>query len=58
MQLIAVTVHNIPEGMAIGLMFGMAYENSNVAWQPIDKVVELSTEPHMKVVYEKLIELT
>lgn len=31
-------------------------ENSNVAWQPIDKVVELSTEPHMKVVYEKLIQ--
>ena len=31
-------------------------ENSNVAWQDINKVVELSTEPHMKVVYKKLID--
>lgn len=31
-------------------------ENSNVAWQPIDKVVELTTENHMKPVYEKLIQ--
>lgn len=31
-------------------------ENSNVAWQDIDKVVDLSTEPHMKVVYKKLVE--
>lgn len=31
-------------------------ENSNVAWQNIEDVVELSTEPHMKSVYAKLIE--
>lgn len=31
MMFLAMTLHNIPEGMAIGLMFGMAYENSNVA---------------------------
>lgn len=30
-------------------------ENSNVAWQDIDKVVELSAEPHMKNVYQKMI---
>lgn len=30
-------------------------ENSNVAWQPIDEAVNLSTEPHMKPVYQKLI---
>ncbi len=30
-------------------------ENSNVAWQPIDKAVELSSEPHMKPVYQKLV---
>ncbi len=29
-------------------------ENSNVAWQPIDKAIELSTEPHMKPIYQKL----
>ncbi len=31
-------------------------ENSNIAWQDINKVVELSTEPHMKMVYKKIIE--
>lgn len=31
-------------------------ENSNVAWQDIDKAVELSTEPHMKPVYTKIID--
>lgn len=31
-------------------------ENSNVKWQDINKVVELSTEPHMKAVYKKLID--
>lgn len=31
-------------------------ENSNVAWQNIDEVVSLSSEPHMRVVYEKLIQ--
>lgn len=31
-------------------------ENSNVAWQNIDEAVALSTEPHMKGVYQKLIE--
>lgn len=31
-------------------------ENSNVAWQDIDKAVELSTEPHMKPVYSKIID--
>lgn len=31
-------------------------ENSNVAWQNIDNVVSLSTEPHMKKVYAKIIE--
>lgn len=31
-------------------------ENSNVKWIPIDKVVEHSTEPHMKHVYQKAIE--
>ena len=30
-------------------------ENSNVEWVPIDKVVQKSTEPHMKQVYEKAI---
>lgn len=30
-------------------------ENSNVAWQPINEAVNLSTEPHMKPVYQKLI---
>lgn len=30
-------------------------ENSGVKWIPIDKMVSSSTEPHMKVVYEKLI---
>lgn len=33
-----------------------ADENSNVAWQDIEKVVELSTEPHMKPVYTKIID--
>lgn len=31
-------------------------ENSNVAWQDINKAVELSTEPHMKPVYTKIID--
>ncbi|MBO5478028.1 MAG: NUDIX hydrolase [Clostridia bacterium] len=31
-------------------------ENSNVAWQDIEKAVELSTEPHMKPVYSKIID--
>lgn len=31
-------------------------ENSNVKWQDINEVVELSTEPHMKAVYKKLID--
>lgn len=31
-------------------------ENSNVKWQDIDKMVELSTEPHMKPVYKKMID--
>jgi ADP-ribose pyrophosphatase YjhB (NUDIX family) len=31
-------------------------ENSNVSWQDIDKVVELSSEPHMKSVYKKIID--
>lgn len=31
-------------------------ENSNIAWQDINKVVELSTEPHMKLVYKKIID--
>jgi len=30
-------------------------ENSNVKWIPIEEVVEHSTEPHMKIVYEKII---
>lgn len=30
-------------------------ENSNVKWLDIDRVVELSTEPHMKVIYQKMI---
>ena len=32
-------------------------ENSQVAWQPLDKVVELSTEPHMKPAYQKLVDI-
>lgn len=31
-------------------------ENSDVKWQDLDKMVELSTEPHMKPVYQKLID--
>lgn len=31
-------------------------ENSNVAWQPIDEILNLTTEAHMKPVYEKLIQ--
>ena len=31
-------------------------ENSNVAWQDIEKAVELSTELHMKPVYTKIID--
>ena len=30
-------------------------ENSNVKWIPIEQVVEHSTEPHMKTVYNKII---
>lgn len=30
-------------------------ENSDVKWVPIDKVIAYSNEPHMKMVYEKLI---
>jgi len=30
-------------------------ENSNVKWIPIEQVVGHSTEPHMKIVYEKII---
>lgn len=30
-------------------------ENSNVKWIPIEQVVEYSTEPHMKIVYQKII---
>ena len=32
-------------------------ENSKVAWVPLDKVVELSTEPHMKPAYQKLVDI-
>ena len=31
-------------------------ENSNVAWQPIDEILNLTTEAHMKPVYKKLIQ--
>lgn len=31
-------------------------ENSNVAWQNIDDIIALSSEPHMRPVYAKLIE--
>lgn len=31
-------------------------ENSNIGWQDIDKVVDLSTELHMKQVYSKIID--
>ena len=31
-------------------------ENSNIAWVPIEKVVSLSTEPYMKIVYQKMID--
>ena len=31
-------------------------ENSKIGWQDIDKAVELSTEPHMKPVYSKIID--
>lgn len=31
-------------------------ENSGVAWIDIDKVVSSSTEPHMQVVYQKIID--
>lgn len=31
MMVLAVTLHNIPEGMAVGLMFGMALESGNMA---------------------------
>ena len=32
-------------------------ENSQIAWVPLDKVVELSTEPHMKPAYQKLVDI-
>ena len=31
-------------------------ENSKIGWQDIEKAVELSTEPHMKPVYSKIID--
>jgi 8-oxo-dGTP pyrophosphatase MutT (NUDIX family) len=31
-------------------------ENSRINWIPLENVVSLSTEPHMKVVYQKLID--
>lgn len=31
MMVLAVTLHNIPEGMAVGLMFGMAMESGSIA---------------------------
>lgn len=30
--------------------------NSEVAWKSIDEMVSLSTEPHMKIIYQKMIE--
>lgn len=36
-------------------LFIKADENSNVKWIPLDQVVKYSTEPHMKPVYEKII---
>jgi 8-oxo-dGTP pyrophosphatase MutT (NUDIX family) len=30
-------------------------ENSGVKWIPIDEVVKVSNEPHMRVIYEKII---
>ena len=31
-------------------------ENSGVAWFPLDEVVSASSEPHMQVIYQKLID--
>ena len=36
MLVLAVTLHNIPEGMAVGVVFaGMLAENTQIPWQPL-----------------------